>query len=145
MKRHLLIALLASACAMPALARDTVLKLPLADVLTSPEAQGKLDGSVKFYLAGQPTPKVLKRVGDDISNRKTNGFNKSEKEGCQWAALSALMAFQEKAKQLGANAVIDMESYYKKNAFSSPTDYECHSGTFVVGVTFKGVYAKVAQ
>jgi uncharacterized protein YbjQ (UPF0145 family) len=145
MKRHLLIALLTSACAMPVVARDTELKLPFADLLASPEAQSKLDGSVKFYLAGQPTPQVLKRIGDDVSNRKTNGFNKGDKEGCQWAGLSTLIAFQEKAKQLGANAVIDMVSYYKKNTFSSPTEYECHAGAIIIGVALKGVYAKVAQ
>lgn len=129
----------------PASARDTRYLLPLQDVLDMPEAKEKLDGSVRFYLSGANTPKVLEAKGDDISNRKTNGVGKSDEEACRWAALSALLAFQDKAKSLGANAVVDMVSYYRKNQFASPTDYECHAGAVVVGVTLKGNYARVAQ
>jgi hypothetical protein len=143
MKKTLLIALLASASAFPAFARDTELKLPFADVLAMPEAQEKLDGSVKFFLAGAKTPKVLEKKGDDVSNKKTNGVGKTDEVACRWAALSALISFQDKAKTLGANAVVDLVSYYKKNTFSSPTEYECHAGGMIVGVTLKGTFAKV--
>lgn len=145
MKKTLVLALLAGALAAPAMARDTELHLPLAEVLAMPEAQGKLDGSVTFYLAGAKTPKVLEKKGEDTSNKKTNGVGKDDVTACKWAALSALLAFQEKAKQLGANAVVDVVSYYKKGSFSSPTDFECHAGAVVVGVTLKGTYAKVAK
>jgi len=143
MKKTLLIALLASASAFPAFARDTELKLPFADVLAMPEAQEKLDGSVKFFLAGAKTPKVLEKKGEDVSNKKTNGVGKTDEVACRWAALSALISFQDKAKTLGANAVVDLVSYYKKNTFSSPTEYECHAGGMIVGVTLKGTFAKV--
>ncbi|ARN18611.1 excinuclease ATPase subunit [Piscinibacter gummiphilus] len=143
MNKTLLIALLTAASAFPAFARDTELKLPLADVLAMPEAQEKLDGSVKFFLAGAPTPKVLEKKGEDVSNKKTNGVGKADEVACRWAALSALIAFQDKAKTLGANAVVDLVSYYKKNTFSSPTEYECHAGGMIVGVTLKGTYAKI--
>lgn len=125
------------------LARDSVQHYPLQDVVNMPEAQGKLDGSVKFYLAGQKTPKILKRMSSDVSNKKTNSVGKGEEFGCRWAALSALMSFQESAKRLGANAVVDIVSYYKKVESKSPTDYECHSGNIIVGVTLKGTYAKI--
>ena len=59
-------------------------------------------------------------------------------------ALSGL-AFQQSAKQRGANAVLDMVSYYKRKTVESASEYECHAGTFVVGVTFKGTYAVVAK
>jgi uncharacterized protein YbjQ (UPF0145 family) len=140
-----LAALLGASLLAPAMARDTPLSLPFEEVLNSPEAQGKLDGSVKFYLAGQKTPKVLKRLSSDTSNRKTNGVGKSDEVGCRWAALSALIAFQDKAKQLGANAVVDIVSYYKRDESKSETEYQCHAGTFVIGVTLKGTYANVAS
>ncbi|MCK7500426.1 MAG: excinuclease ATPase subunit [Comamonadaceae bacterium] len=145
MKKMLLLATLCTAAvlATPAMARDTEYKLPLEDVLTMPEAQGKLDGSVKFYLKGQKTPKVLERKGDDVANKKTNGVGKDDVFACRWAALSALLAFQESAKRHGANAVVDLVSYYKRDEFASPTDYECHAGAVVVGVTLKGTYAKI--
>ncbi len=144
--KQLMIAALVSACvSMPAAARDSEYKLPLADVLAMPEAQGKLDGTVKFYLAGQKTPKVVEKKGEDVSNRKTNGVGKDDQFGCKYAALSALIAFQEKAKQMGANAVVDIVSYHKRQTYSNPTDFECHAGAFVIGVTLKGTYAKVAD
>lgn len=145
MKKTLVLALLSAALATPALARDTELKLPLADVLEMPEAKAKLDGSVRFFLAGQPTPKIIEKKGDDVSNRKTNGVGKDDITACKWAALSALIAFHERAKQLGANAVVDIVSYYKKNAFSSTTEYECHAGAVVVGVALKGTFVKVSE
>ncbi|ODT37261.1 MAG: excinuclease ATPase subunit [Lautropia sp. SCN 70-15] len=143
--RFLIAGVLTAAASAPAPARDTEYKLPFADVLTISEAQGKLDGSVKFYLRGQKTPKVLEKKGDDVSNRKTNGVGKDDVFACKWAALSALLALQDKAKRVGANAVVDIVSYYRKNVFSSATDYECHAGAVIVGVTLKGTYAKVAQ
>jgi uncharacterized protein YbjQ (UPF0145 family) len=146
MKKQILAALLLSAiAAAPALARDTRYALPFAEVLEMPEAKSQLDGSVKFYLAGQKTPKVIQKMGEDVSNRKTNGVGKDDEVGCRWAALSALLSFQEKAKQMGANAVIDIESYYKRSSFKSATEYECHAGAVIIGVALKGTYAKVAN
>ncbi|MGO4305501.1 MULTISPECIES: excinuclease ATPase subunit [unclassified Cupriavidus] len=142
--------LVALACAgtllsTPAAARDTKYMLPLQEVLDMSEARDKLDGSVKFYLAGARTPKVLEKKESDVSNKKTNGVGKSDEEACRWAALSALIAFQDKAKSLGANAVVNMVSYYKKDENANPTDYECHAGAVVVGVALKGTYARVAN
>jgi uncharacterized protein YbjQ (UPF0145 family) len=145
MKKALHLPLLALTLSSPALARDTVLRLPLADVLELPEAKTKLDGSVKFYLAGQKTPKVIETRSSGVANKKTNGVGKTNESGCKWAALSALISLQESAKKDGANAVIDIVSYYKKNEFKSSTEYECHAGAFVVGVALKGTYAKVAR
>jgi uncharacterized protein YbjQ (UPF0145 family) len=142
--QHLLAITLGASLCTPALARNTELHFPLAGVIDMPEAKEKLDGSVKFYLAGQATPKIAERMSSDVSNRKTNGFGKSDETACNWAALSALIAFQEKAKSLGANAVVDIVSYYKKDESKSATDYECHAGAFVTGVTLKGTFAKMA-
>ena len=131
--------------ASPAGARNTVLRIPLADVLALPEAQGKLDPSVRLYLAGQSTPKVLKRFSTDVSNPKTNGFGKSDEFGCKWAALTAMIRLQESAKREGGNAVIDIVSYYNRTEYKSTTHFECHAGAFVIGVAFRGTYAKIAD
>ncbi|WP_456280356.1 excinuclease ATPase subunit [Cupriavidus sp. JZ107] len=129
----------------PASARDTKYLLPIQDVLDMPEAKEKLDGSVRFFFAGQRTPKVLETKGSDVSNRKTNGVGKSDEEACRWAALSALLSFQDKAKTMDANAVVNLVSYYKKNEMASADQYECHAGAVVVGVALKGDYARVGN
>lgn len=133
------------AAAQPVMARDDAMHMAFQDVLNSPAAKGKLDGTVKFYLAGAKTPKIVKKLNSDVSNHKTNGFNKSPDESCQWVALTALLSFQEHAKRLGMNAVVDIESYYKKNTYTSPTNYECHIGALMTGVALKGTYAQVAH
>jgi hypothetical protein len=137
--------LIALTLASPAMARDTVLKLPLTEVLKMPEAQDKLDGSVRFYLAEAKTPKVLEKKDEGVFHKKTNIMEESDEVGCKRAALSALLALQEAAKKKGANAVVGIVSYYKKNEFKSATEYECHAGTWVIGVTLKGTYARVAR
>lgn len=134
----------ALAHSLPAVARDTKYMVPLQDVLDMPEAKAKLDGSVKFFLKGQSTPKVLERFDEDVSNKKTNGVGKDDMAGCKWAALSALLAFQDSARKHKANAVIDIVSYYKRAEVASATQFECHAGAVVIGVALKGRYARVA-
>lgn len=124
-------------------ARDSRLQLPLAEVLDPAYHQGKLDGSVRFYFADQTTPPVRAQRGEGVANRKTNAANKSDREACRWVMLSALIALQDAAKNRGANAVINIQSYYKKHEFASTREYECGAGALLAGVTLKGTYAEL--
>ncbi|MDR7332797.1 excinuclease ATPase subunit [Roseateles asaccharophilus] len=141
--KHLTLAATLLACSVVAHARDTTLHIPLADVLAMPEAKGKLDPDFKFFLAGQATPKVVKRFSEGVSNPKTNGVGKTDEFGCKWAALSALINLQNSAKREGANAVVDIVSYYKKVEYKNATNFECHAGAIIIGVALKGTYAQV--
>lgn len=131
------------AVSVAAHARDTQHMLPIASALQVSDAQEKLDGSIKFFFGKQKTPKVLTRLGSDFSNRKTNAFGKSDEVACNWAFLSALVALEKRAKELGANAVVNIVSYYKKNEVSSPTEFECHAGGIMAGVALKGEFVKI--
>lgn len=133
----------AAAASAPAFARDTTHHFPLESVIAMGKADGKLDGSVQFFLRGQNTPAIVERLSTDSTNKKTNGVGKSDEEACKWVALSALIALQDKALSLGANAVVDIVSNYKKVEYSSPSNYECHSGMLMSGVALKGTYAKI--
>ena len=131
------------AAARPAGARDDKLLLPIAAVLEGAEARQKLDGSVKFYFGNQLHPKVLTTFHSDVTNLKTNAFNKSDERACEWVFLSALIQLEKRAKQLGANAVVNIVSYYKKVPMSSETEYECHAGALMAGVALKGDFVKI--
>ena len=145
MNKTLIIALAALLAAPVAHARETRVELPLQELVASADARAAgIDGSVRFYLAGQKLPKVASRMGEDVTNRKTNAANKSDEQACRWVALSALKALQDGARARGANAVVDIVSYYKKNEFKSASNYECHAGSILAGVALKGTYAKVA-
>ncbi|MCF7749236.1 excinuclease ATPase subunit [Bacillus subtilis subsp. subtilis] len=144
MRRFALIAATALlAVASTAQARDTRVEQSLRELVSSQAARDAgIDGSVRFFLAGEKV-NVQQRLGEDVTNKKTNAANKSDEEACRWVALSALRALQDGAKSRGANAVVDIVSYYKKNEFKSATHYECYAGTLMAGVALKGTYAKV--
>ncbi|MGY8830623.1 MAG: excinuclease [Pseudomonadales bacterium] len=124
--------ILAAACIslFPAVsqARDTTHFLPFETVVQEALNAGRLDGSVKFYLAG---------------NKKTNAFNKSDEAACSWALQSALIRFQNAAKAAGANAVVDLASNYKNVEYKDSQKYECHAGAIMAGVALKGNLANV--
>jgi uncharacterized protein YbjQ (UPF0145 family) len=80
-----------------------------------------------------------------MSNRKTNAFGKSDEKACNWAFLSAMVALEKRAQQLGANAVVNIVSYYDRIVMSSPTEFECHAGAIIAGVVLKGDFVKLSE
>jgi uncharacterized protein YbjQ (UPF0145 family) len=137
--------ILCLAIGLPAHGRDTRHLLPIAIAMEVKDAQDKLDGSITFYFGDQRTRQVLTNLGSDVSNRKTNAFGKSDEKACNWAFLSAMLALQTRAQQLGANAVINIVSYYNKRVMSSATEFECHAGAIIAGVALKGDFVKIAD
>jgi uncharacterized protein YbjQ (UPF0145 family) len=129
----------------PLHARDTRHLLPIAAAMETKDAQDKLDGSVKFFFGDQAAPQILTKLGSDVANRKTNAFGKSDEKACNWAFLSAVVALEKRAQQLGANAVINVVSYYNRKVMSSGTEFECHAGAIIAGVVLKGDFVKIVD
>ncbi|MCB1627796.1 MAG: excinuclease ATPase subunit [Xanthomonadales bacterium] len=145
MLRKLLITTIALSLVGTAQARDTVTRIALQDAINMGMESGQLDGSVRFFLEGQHTPSIAERHGEGVSNKKTNGVGKDDVYGCRYVALSALISLQQAARQQGANAVVDIVSYYKKNVVSDPAEVECHAGAIMIGVALRGEYATLAD
>lgn len=125
-------------------ARDTALYLPFQKVINDMTSAGKIDGSVKFYLAGvQPKGKVTVISPGAVTNKKTNAFNKSDTEACEWVLQSAILQMYSAAKQVNANAVTNIASFYKSIERKDPQTYECHAGAIIAGVALKGDLSKV--
>jgi hypothetical protein len=142
--RSFLGAMIVAACAgisCPASARDDVYMLNLNEAMAS--AQSKLDGSVKFYFGSQAHPGIVRNFGDYVANQKSNAFGKSDVNVCNWVFESALLELQERAQRLGANAVVDIHSYYKKEDMPIDTEIPCHKGFMIAGLALKGKFAKV--
>ena len=136
---------IAMATVVPAQARDTKHLLSISEGIATQDAEARLDGKVRFYFGNQSHPKVLNTLGSDFTNRKTNAFGKSDEKACNWAFLSALVQLEKRAVELGANAVVNIVSYYKKNVFSSDSQFECHAGALMAGVALKGDFVKIAD
>ena len=133
-------------CALPGIsqARDTAVYLPFDKAVAEATRAGKIDGSVKFYLAGNtPTGNVTVVSAGAVTNKKTNAFNKSDEVACEWVAQSAIISLHQAAKNAGANAVTNIVSFYKKNERKDAKTYECHAGALMAGVALKGDLAKV--
>lgn len=142
-KNFLVVGMLAVLGTGTAFARDSTLNLDFKQAVDKAVQDGTLDGSVKFYLQGTTPSRANVLQSDVISNTKTNAFNKSDEAACDWVLRSALIQLQNAAKAQGANAVVDIVSFYKRNETKSATTYECHAGTMVAGVTLKAKLAKL--
>ena len=125
-----------------AFARNTLHHLPVADVLNDPEFAVRIEG-VRFYFGSQLHPAVIQEFGEYRTNKKTNAFNKSDIEACNWVFKSALLALHGRAKSLGANAVINIRSNYKNNMVSSETEFTCGAGALMAGVALVGDFVNV--
>lgn len=123
-------------------ARDTRHTFPVADVFDNEEFAGRID-DVQFFFAGEETPAVAEKMGEYQANKKTNAFGKDDNEACTWAFLSALQSLHDRALKEGGDAVIDVYSYYKRDKFESPDEYECGAGAIMAGVTLKGTVVKL--
>ena len=128
-----------------AYSRDTKHMLSIQDALQSAEFKEKLDPNIRLFFGNQKHPKVISSFGDFSSNKKTNAFAKSDEDACRWVMLSALLSLQERVKNEGGNAVINIASYYKKNTVKSNTLFECHAGAIMAGVALTGKVVKLAR
>jgi type II secretory pathway pseudopilin PulG len=132
--------------AMPGLclARDKTVHLAFANAVAAATQSGKLDGSVKFYLAGTTPPGQVTVVNDNATtHKKTNAFGKSDQATCDWALQSALISLQDAAKAAGANAVVDIVSVQDGQDYRDAQNYECRVGFLMSDVALRARLAKV--
>ena len=141
-----LITMSAALCApLTAQAADRKVMLPIEAALTDRNAENKLDDSVKLFFGKQATPKVLKRIASDKTSQRTNAFGKSDAKACNWVFLSSLLQLQKRAREYGANAVVNIVSNYNNIENSNDSEFECHAGAIMAGVALKGDFVKIAE
>lgn len=129
--------------ASPVQARDERLLFTVEGALAKPAAKDRLDDTVQFFFGDQPFPEPLQKFGIFTVERKTNALTKTDSEACDWVFLSALLALRDRAKEEGANAVVNIKSMYKNREFVSETEYECRAGWFVTGASLEGRLVKL--
>ena len=141
--RLLVVMLIQGAFSTAVLARDTVADYSVEEALSIEKIKSGLGTDVKFYFGDQKHGNVTKKFGEFRTNKKTNAFNKSDKEACQWVFLSALLSLKDRAIKEGGNAVINIKSNYKNNLTSSSDSFQCGSGALVAGVALVGDVVKI--
>lgn len=128
----------------PGLARDTFHDLSVEEARSSDLGQEKLL-DVPFYMAGQKHPGVAKSIGTFTSNKRTNAFNKSDEYACQIAFLSAVISLQQRARQEGGDAVVDIKSITKHNDLESSSQFRCVAGNVIANVVLTGRVVRLAK
>jgi hypothetical protein len=139
MKMLMSAVLFAAACAAswPATARAQSQLYPIAQALSSPEAQAKLDRGVKLYFGRQGHPPVARTIGVWPSNKRANKFGRSEQLACDYALLSAVLSLQGRARRERANAVVDIVTSYGDAVTVSSTQYVCDIAGLRSGVALR--------
>jgi len=123
------------------LARETLHDLTV-DAAMQSAGNENVGKDIAFYMAGQNHPAVEQTLGQFTSKRASNGFGKSDEDACARAFLSAIIAFQDRARQLGGNAVVDIKSI-TNGGLTSATSYRCVSGSTHSNVGLSGSVVKL--
>jgi hypothetical protein len=130
--------------AMPASARNDKYLLPISSALQSKDAQETPNGSVKFFFGDQEYPTVGAKLGNHSTHQRSSTRPAEDARSCNVAFLKALVALQKRAQQAGANAVVNIVSYYRNTTFPSATEFECHAGA-AAHVMLRGELVKIAE
>ncbi|MCL1035983.1 hypothetical protein L2750_02255 [Shewanella submarina] len=144
MKKLILTALLSlSFTSVSVQARDDIGAYSIADTMALPVAQNKLGNDIAFYFGDQAYGEVEQNFGEFKTNKKTNAFNKTDEEACQWVFLSAMISLKQRAIKEGGNAVVNIKSNYKNNLTSSTETFQCGAGALIAGVALTGDVVKL--
>jgi uncharacterized protein YbjQ (UPF0145 family) len=127
--------------AAPAIARDNATMMSIAGAISVATVEHKLSPAVHFYFGTKPDTAVAQDFGDFAAQRRSVIASDTS---CQRVFLAALTNLQEHAIAVGANAVINIHSFYDQHDVSSQTEYECHKGAAVTGVALRGDFVRLA-
>ena len=123
-------------------ARATRHKFSITSALTGQLAKKARLPSVKYYFSSQKHATYSTTVGTWKSNKKANGFGKSDEAACQWAFLGALKSLLARAQRQGGEAVVDIISVTKNQPYKSADKYACVAGGAIVHVALEGRVVK---
>lgn len=119
-------------------AGDAGYTLPYRDVLAMPQAQTRLDPAIRFFFGQQQYPQPTSLRHDYFVDRSGNALFTSAESACRNVALDNLVTLQERARAVGANAVVAISSDYSRSPRQDNDSYQCHVGSFTANVSFKG-------
>lgn len=125
--------------------RNVELIVPIADALAASDIKDRPTGAVKFYFAEEKAPNVAKNLGSYLAAPRTGASGKSDQRACHEAFLWTLLNLEDRALRAGANAVVNIVSYYKRKERSSVAEFECHVGNVIVTVWLKGDLVRLGE
>jgi uncharacterized protein YbjQ (UPF0145 family) len=130
--KHTISALFAAAAitSMPlAMAADDIVKFKIAGGIATGKAstRDQIRDDIKLYFGKQKTPPVVKKLWEGDSTQSSRN--------CETAFASAIIRLQNRARNEGGNAVINITSGAGE---SSETEFTCTSGRMIKRVRLHG-------
>jgi hypothetical protein len=119
-------------------ARSDVLNFPIKVAMESADYQSKIE-DFKFVWGDKVSGKSL---GTTSTKKATNAVFKPDQDACNWALLSALIAFKTKALSMGGSSVQGIKSNISGVPFSSTTEFQCVAGFTNARVSLTGTIVK---
>jgi hypothetical protein len=119
-------------------ARSDVLNFSIKAAMESADYQSKV-GDFNFVWGDTVSGKSL---GTTSSRKATNAVFKADKTACNWALLSALIAFKSKALSMGGSSVQGIKSNATDTPYSSATEFQCTVGFTNARVHLTGTIVK---
>lgn len=129
---------IAALTVLPLAAQANISQHPIKDALDSDIAKEQL-GPAKFYFADQHSGRGFSAMREVTSSRRARKERgETEQQTCNKAFVAALAAMQSQVAMYFAEAVINVQSNIKHNAYASTTEYQCEIGRAMVHVALKG-------
>ena len=125
--------------------RNVQLFISIADALAATDIADRPTGAVKYYFATQKSPEVIKNLGSYLAAPRTGAAARSDQRACHEAFHWTLLNMEKRAQRVGANAVVNIVSYYRKKEMASSSEFECHVGNVIATVWLKGDLVKIAD
>jgi uncharacterized protein YbjQ (UPF0145 family) len=120
---------------------DKVYDQELARALNDPEVMAQVGADVKFYFGATPDG-VVQTLGRSRSHKKSRA-SRGVEGACARALGNTLAAMARQARGKGANAIVNIRSFWGGYPTSSATSYKCGIGSSTSGVALVGEMALV--
>ena len=118
-----------------AMAADEVVKFKIEGGIATGKASARdqIKDDIALYFGKQKTPPVVKKIWEGDSSQTSS--RRSQQERCETAFASAIIRLQNRARQEGGNAIINITS---GSGESSETEFTCTSGRMMARVRLHG-------
>jgi uncharacterized protein YbjQ (UPF0145 family) len=127
---------------LPASARNTAHELSIQAARDSALGQERLL-DMPLYFGSQGHPAIAEKIREGRTNKATHSMFRSDEEACEVAFLSGLVALQQQAQSLGANAIVNIRTNTGGPSSDSSDTYMCAAGGAVARVNLTGTYVKL--
>lgn len=134
-------ALVSIVLAPSALARNDVVQISVKYVRENAD-QGNVLQGISWHMNGERHRAVAKRFPLATTTKNTNAAFKSDEDACSRAFLSGIIQLQTRARNLGADGVIEIKSTAEGQTYEKPGSFACTAGNVLARVSLTGIPVK---